>query len=216
MSIGMMILIGVSLLILFGVLTRVLDRMALTDRQALFLTAAVFAGGLLPDLSFGGVTLNIGGALIPFTVCVYLLLHAGSAKERFRAGAASVIAGAAVFAISVYFPSDPATMPFDPMILYGAASGLIAWLLGRSRRSAFIAGVMGIILSDVISAVSVWMRGVNQPLHLGSAGALDATVFAGITAVLLCELTGEIAERIKTGKASSPREDGAIEGGARA
>lgn len=216
MSIGMIALIGVSLLILFGALTRVLDRMALTDRQALMLAAAIFAGGWLPDLSFGSVTVNIGGALIPFIVCVYLLLHAGTAKERFRAVAASVIAGAAVFAIGLYFPSDPVSMPFDPMILYGAVSGLIAWLLGRSRRSAFIAGILGIIISDTLSAASVWLRGVNQPLHLGSAGALDASVLAGITAVLLCELAGEIAERIKTGRAASSHEDGAIEGGARA
>ena len=216
LSIGMIALIGVSLLILFGVLTRVLDRMALTDRQALVLAAAIFLGGWLPDIPFGRVSVNIGGALIPFIVCVYLLLSAGTAKERFRAIGASVIAGAAIFAIGVYFPADPVSMPFDPMLLYGAAAGLIAWLLGRSRRSAFIAGILGIIISDAAAAISVWMRGVNQPLHLGSAGALDASVLAGVTAVALCELTGEIAERMQTGKAASPHEDGAIEGGARA
>ena len=40
----MILLVVLTLLILFGVLQRVLDRMALTDRQALFLVALIFAG----------------------------------------------------------------------------------------------------------------------------------------------------------------------------
>ena len=61
-----------------------------------------------------------------------------------------------------------------------------------------------------------WTRGIRQVLYLGSAGALDAVVLSGITAVMLCELFGEIIERITTGKADSPHEDGAIQGGQRA
>lgn len=72
MSIGMIFLLVLTLLILFGVLQRVLDRMALTDRQALILVAAIFIGGWLPDLRIGMVSLNIGGALVPFGVCIYL------------------------------------------------------------------------------------------------------------------------------------------------
>ena len=216
MSIGMILLIVISLLILFGALQRVLDRMALTDRQAIFCTAAIFLGGWLPDIPLGAVTVNPGGALVPVIVCVYLLLHAGTGKERVRALVASVLTAAAVSAVSMLFPADPAVMPFDPMILYGAAAGLIAWLLGRSRRSAFIAGVLGVVLADLFAGVGVWLRGVRQPLHLGGAGAMDAVVLAGVGGVLLCELAGEIMERMRTGKAAAPHEDGAIEGGARA
>jgi len=217
MSIGMMILLVLSLLILFGMLQRVLDRMALTDRQALVIVAAIFLGGWLPDIPLGLIQLNIGGALIPLIVCVYLLLHAGTMKERVRALVASVITAAAIASISLLLPADPVQMPMlDPMILYGVAGGLIAWLLGRSRRSAFIAGVLGVIIADVIAGAVIWLRGVEQTVYLGGAGALDAVVISGVLAVLMCELTGEIIERIKTGKANAPHEDGAIEGGSRA
>ena len=49
MSLGMILLVVLALLILFGVLQRVLDRMALTDRQALLLVALIFVGAWLPD-----------------------------------------------------------------------------------------------------------------------------------------------------------------------
>lgn len=216
MSLGMILLVVLTLLILFGVLQRVLDRMALTDRQAIACVAVIFIGGLLPDLNLGNITINIGGALIPFLVCVYLFFQAGTGKERLRCLAAAALTTASIYAISLYFPADPVAMPFDPMILYGISGGAIAWLLGRSRRSAFIAGVLGVILSDVIVGFVNWRSGVNQAVHLGGAGALDAVVLSGVTAVLLCELVGEIAERMKTGRAHMPHEDGAIKGGHRA
>lgn len=216
MSLGMILLVVLALLILFGVLERVLDRMALTDRQALLCVAAIFIGGWLPDLNLGRVTLNWGGAIVPLAVCVYLFFHAGTGKERVRCLIASALTAAAVYAISAFFPADPATMPFDPMILYGLSGGAIAWLLGRSRRSAFIAGILGVILADIAVGLVNWQSGVNQAVHLGSAGALDAVVLSGVVAVMLCELFGELMERIATGRARGAHEDGAIEGGQRA
>lgn len=213
MSIGMILLIIIALLILFGILQRTLDRMALTDRQALAIVALIFIGGWLPDVALGRVYINIGGALIPLGVCAYLFFHAGTAKERVRCAAASFLTAAGVTAISMLFPSDPAAMPFDPLLLYGACAGAIAWLLGRSRRSAFIAGVLGLVLADLFSGLSVITRGIDQPIRLGAAGAVDAIVISAVTAVMLCELVGELIERISAAKAV-PQGDGTLEGGA--
>lgn len=211
MSIGMILLIVLGVLILMGALQRVLDRMALTDRQALLFVAAIFIGGWLPDLEFGLVRLNIGGAIVPLIVCVYLLLHAGTAKERIRAVVSSLLTAASITVISMLIPADPAKMPLlDPMILYGIAGGVIAWLMGRSRRSAFIAGVLGVLFADLVTAASLWLRRIDQAVYLGGAGALDAVVLAGVIAVLCCELAGEAMERI------SSRKNQPIEGGSRA
>lgn len=209
MSLGMILLVVLALLILFGVLQRVLDRMALTDKQALVLVALIFVGGWLPDIRLGMVSLNIGGALVPFGVSIYLFFHSGTGKERIRCLVASVLTAAVIYVISLFFPADPVAMPFDPMILYGLCGGVIAWLMGRSRRSAFIAGVLGVILADAATGVVNWSRGIQQTLYLGGAGALDAIVLSSVTAVMLCELFGEIMERIARGKTNGS----ALQGG---
>ena len=214
MSFGMILLTALTVLILCGVLQRVLDRMALTDRQALFCVGAILIGGWLPDLQFGMVTLNLGGALIPLLVCAYLFFSAGTGKERARCLIASGLTAALIYMISVFFPADPTAMPFDPMLLYGVAGGAIAWILGRSRRSAFIAGITGVIVCDVIAGLANWQNGIAQAIHLGSAGALDAAVLSGISAVLFCELFGEMLERIT--KARIRREMSIYRGGNRA
>ena len=69
-------------------------------------------------------------------------------------------------------------------------------MLGRSRRGAFVCGVMGVLLADMATAVVNWHRGIDQQLVLGGAGIADAVVIAGVLAVLLAELIGEIVERI--------------------
>ena len=215
MSIGMILLTVLALLILFGVGERVLDRMHLTDRQALFMVAAVFVGGWLPDIEIGRVSINIGGALIPLGLCVYLLVRAGTGKERVRALVAAVLTGAAVYMLGRLMPADPIQTVIDPNYVYGLAAGVIAYLLGRSRRAAFFAGVVGVLLADIAVAVLNWSRGIDQTLHLGSAGALDAVVISGLLAVLLAEFIGEAIERMTAGRAASPMEDGAIETGRR-
>ena len=196
MSIGTIVLTVVAVLIFFGALERVLDRMHLTDRAALLLIAAMFVGTLLPNIQLGRVSLGIGGAVIPLGVFVYLLIRADESKEVWRSLIGAVLTGTAVFGLSMLLPDEPEEMFMDPNLLYGLAGGAIAWILGRSRRGAFICGVMGVILADVATAILNWSRGVDQQLVLGGAGIADTVVISGVLAVLLAELVGEIVERI--------------------
>ncbi|MBQ7845628.1 MAG: DUF1614 domain-containing protein [Clostridia bacterium] len=196
MSIGMVVLTVVAVLIFFGVLQRVLDRMHLTDRMALLLVAAMFVGTLLPNVELGMVSVNIGGAVIPLGVCVYLFVKADESKERLRAVIGAVVTGGAVYALSALLPDEPEAMFMDPNLLYGLVGGAVAWLLGRSRRGAFICGVVGVILADVATAVVNWSQGIHQQLVLGGAGIADTVVISGVLAVLLAELVGEVVERM--------------------
>ncbi len=201
MSAGLILLAVAGILILFGAAQRVLDRLRLTDRQALVFTAAMFVGGLIPDVRIAqAFSFNIGGALIPLILCAYLLSRAGSGWEVARTLIAAALTGVAIYYMGRLLPSEPEEMPFDFNYLYGLAGGALAYLFGRSRRGAFVAGVLGAMIADVWSAIDVWMSGVNQPLVLGGAGAADVIVISGLTAVLLAELVGEIIERMARGR----------------
>ena len=200
MSVGLTLLVIVTILVLLGVCRGVLDKMGLNDRQALIITGALFVGGLIPDIPLGGeVYVNIGGALIPLAVCVYLIVRAGTAKERMRALIGALVTGLAVYWLGRFMPDEPEAIAFDPNYIYGLVGGLTAYLLGRSRRGAFVAGVLGVMGADIYQAVELRARGVNQALHLGGAGAVDVIVIAGLTGVILAEVVGEIIERVTRG-----------------
>ena len=200
MSIGLILLIIVGLLVAFGVAQRVLDRLRLTDRQALLFVGLLFVGGLIPDIPITPLlSVNIGGALVPLGLCVYLLVKAGSAKEVVRALLASVITGVAIHLVGEWMPSEPEQIVIDPNYLFGLIGGAVAYLFGRSRRCAFVAGVLGSLIAAFWDAVEVWNQGVRQALSLGGAGLLDTIVISGLVAVLLAELVGEIIERMARG-----------------
>ena len=194
MSIGLILLIVTGLLVVFGVGQRALDRLRLTDRQALLCIALIIGLGFVPDIPLGkNVTVN-------------LFIKAGTWMERGRAIAATLVTATAVYIIGRYTANEPETITFDPNYLYGIAAGVIAYLFGRSRSSAFIAGVLGVLLADVIASIEVWVRGIDQTLALGGAGAYDAVVISGILAVMLAELIGEIVERATRGNRRPQRE----------
>ena len=108
----------------------------------------------------------------------------------------TALGAAAVFFLGRWMPEEPEKIVIDPNYVYGIAGGVIAYLLGRSRRGAFVCGVLGVLLADIAVAVMNRMNGVHQMLYLGSAGAMDVVVLSGFLAVLLAELVGEVTERI--------------------
>lgn len=196
MSFGMIALMVLSLLTLFGAGQRVLDRLHLSDRAALFTMAAIFIGGLLPALKIGRVEIGFGGCLIPLALCVWVLVKADTSKERVRALICAAITGFALWAILRAMPAEPEQIVVDPIYVGGIAAGLISWLICRSRRTAFISAVLGVLLSDAASAIEGLAQGADVPIRLGTGGALDAVVISAVIAVLLAELVGEAAERL--------------------
>lgn len=201
MSTGLILLVIVGILVGFGVAQRVLDRLRLTDRQALFFVLVLLVGGMLPDIPLGeNLSVNAGGALVPIGISVYLLIKADSTKEVVRALIASALTGAAIYFLGRMLPDEPETAFMDFNYLYGLVAGVIAYLFGRSRRGAFVAGILGAVIADIWSAAEIWMQGVSQPLRLGGAGAMDVIVVSGLVAVLLAEFVGELIERIWRGR----------------
>lgn len=193
-------------LVFLGLLHRVLDRMRLTKGQALAILILMLVGGFLPDIMLGrGLAFNIGGALIPLGVSVYLLVTADTGLEKIRGLLAAVIAALAVwFLETVALPGQPgvARLDIDPLYLPPLVAGLTAYLLGRSRRAAFIGGVLGILLLDMgMWAFNLLTAAPLGMVVLGGGGVFGSTVVAGVFAVLLAELIGEVRERLRGGPA---------------
>ncbi|WP_285717308.1 DUF1614 domain-containing protein [Pelosinus sp. IPA-1] len=202
MPIGMILLLVVGVLVYFGVAHRILDRMRLTDKQALLFILAVIAGSFI-DIPLMrtpvDVSINVGGALLPALLSIWLIFKADETAERVRAILAAILVAAAVSLGSRYLPYEPENMFLDPKIIYGISAGLIAYLAGRSRRSAFVGGVLGIVLSDIVHLVTLMRLGIAGTTNVGGAGAFDVVLIAGIVAVMVAELVGETREKMQGG-----------------
>ena len=162
MSAGLILLAVVGILILFGVAQRVLDRLRLTDRQALVFTAALFIGGLIPDIRVTqAFSFNIGGALIPLILCVYLLVRADSGWEVARTLIAAALTGAAIYTMGRLLPSEPEEMPFDFNYLYdfgGTYTALRSVIGGNKELASALASKMDKANSEMEKLVESWIN----------------------------------------------------------
>lgn len=202
MPVGMIALLVIGVLVYFGIAQRILDRMRLTDKQALLFIAAIVVGSFI-DIPIMrtpvDVSINVGGAILPALLAIWLVAKADETAERIRAVAATLLVAGAVSLGSRYLPYEPENMFLDPKLIYGISAGLIAYLAGRSRRNAFIGGVLGIILSDVVHMMTIMGLGIPGTTSIGGAGAFDVVIIAGIVGVMVAELVGETREKIQGG-----------------
>lgn len=197
---GLTSLVIVAVLIYVGVAQRVLDRLRLTDREALLFIAAMALGNFIEIPVTANVAVNIGGAVVPAILAIYLFVKAGTVKEKTRAIIATIVATAVIYGANKLFPATPLfPLPIDPINLYAILAAIAGYVAGRSRRSAFIAGVMSMILVDVISRIEVAYIGGDSSVTIGGAGLFDGVVIVGILAVALAELFGETLERVQGG-----------------
>ncbi len=197
--VGTIILIIVAVLVFFGVLHRVLDRMRLSDRAALVIVLAMAAGTFLDfSVSRGAIPIkvNVGGALVPLAVIVWLTATADEASEKSRAIFSAVLSGVVVWGLGKVLNPDEQFMRVSPMILFGLAAGVIAALSGRSRRAAFVGGVGGLLIAEAVHWIELAATKTPGSVSFGGAGVFDATVIAGILAVGLMEFVGEAREHV--------------------
>ncbi|MCK9525029.1 MAG: DUF1614 domain-containing protein [Limnochordia bacterium] len=204
MPTGTALLLIVAALIYFGVGQRLLDRMRLTDTQALIAIALMIGGSFITIPLYQGrtsVNLNLGGALVPLALVVYLLVKADTAKERVRSLVAALITGGIVYGISQLTDFDPSSpsLFIDPLWLFSIVAGIVGYLSGRSRRASFIAGVLGLLAVDLVHLALALGSNMATRVVLGGAGVFDATIVAGLIATGLAEFVGETRERIEGG-----------------
>jgi len=202
MSGGMILLVVITVLILMGLGHRVLDRLRLTDKSALAILIAIVVSTIfIPDIDITNrVSINIGGFVIPMGLAIYLFIKAETGKEKTRALIGALVAGIAIYLVQVYvLPDEPETMAIDPNYVYPIIGAIIAYVLGRSRRGAFIAGVVGVVISDLIQLILNNINNIPTPTRFGGAGGVDTTVITGVLAVLIAEIVGETRERLQGG-----------------
>ncbi len=200
MPIGVILLIITAVLVYFGVAQRILDRMRLNDRTALLFIITMIAGSFLPDIPIGGgLSINIGGGIIPVALAVYLIVTADEASEKNRAIIASIITGAVIYATGRFLTGEPETIFIDPIYMFGLLAGLVAYLIGRSRRGAFAAGILGVVVSDIAYAIENSITNTPGRTAIGGSGIFDTVVVAGLIAVVLAEIVGEAREKLQGG-----------------
>ncbi len=130
------------------------------------------------------VAINVGGAIVPLLISIYVLSH-------WPAAIVPAVLGAAIVAIVVHRFARPipglgiATPMFIPPIV----AAIVGYLLGSTQHHtdavAYVSGVLGTLVgADLLNLGK--LRQLGAPVaSIGGAGTFDGIFLTGIVAVLL-------------------------------
>jgi uncharacterized membrane protein len=127
------------------------------------------------------IAINLGGAVIPVLLSIYLLLRMGGVIPAL---VATVLVALLVHHFARIVPSAGIAVPtFIP----GFAAAILAVLLTREQRPvvAYVAGTMGCLVGADVMNLALVAR-LNAPVAaIGGAGTFDGIFVSGVIAVLL-------------------------------
>lgn len=132
------------------------------------------------------IAVNVGGALIPVMLSLYLLF-----KNRFylRALIAVIVVAFVVHIFAYPVRGVGISVPiFIPPLVAALIAMILAWR--RAAPLAYIAGTMGTLIgADLLNLGRV--QGLGAPIaSIGGAGTFDGVFLTGIIAVLLSPVSG--------------------------
>ncbi|HBG00902.1 MAG TPA: hypothetical protein DDW87_04935 [Firmicutes bacterium] len=186
----------ITILVFLGLGQRVLDNMRLTDSAAVLILVLMILGHFFPTISLSSsLAINLGG-FIPMGVTIYLLVTTSRLEQK-RAATVSAFTALLILLSDKLLPLMPGLL--DPVFSGGIFAGLLATFWGRSRRSAFIAGLLGVFLVDLANALQLWFQGIDQRIIIASGGLFSSMVVSAFLAVVIAEVIGEIRERMQLG-----------------
>jgi uncharacterized membrane protein len=127
------------------------------------------------------IAINVGGALIPALLSLYLVIEFGF---YISALAATALVSFVVYQFSQLVPGVGIAVP---TLLPGMFAAIVAYLLDRQRAPAlaYVAGTMGCLLgADIFNLGHIYKLGAPVA-SIGGAGTFDGVFVSGIVAVLL-------------------------------
>lgn len=193
MPVGPILLAVLIVLALTGFFDRILPLLKLSPRAG-FLTAVAMLLGSLAEIPLGrGLSINLGTGVIPLLLSLRLLLTADEWFEPVRAVGAALATAAAVYLLWGWFPPHEPTelnlFYLDAHYIAGLLAGAFGYLVGKSRRASFAAGVIGVLAGDW-AHFELIMGGFGA-LRLGGGGFHGTPLIAGVIALALADLVGE-------------------------
>ena len=131
------------------------------------------------------IAVNIGGAVIPTAMSLYLL-------TRHRLWAEAAVATAVVAAVCYWLSRPlPGLGIAEPVFVPSVTTAIIALLLSREQAAplAYIGGSLGTLIgADLLNLGNI--RGLGAPVaSIGGAGTFDGIFLIGIVAVLIASLS---------------------------
>ena len=199
--IGLILLAALAVAVFFGLGERFFRKIGLPDWLAFVLVLALVIGALVPEISLGGITINVGGFLVPLGLLAILFSRTKSKQCVLRSFLAILAVAGMTVATRLLIRAETPGLIVVTSAVTGALAGISAYLAGKERVAVLIGAIGGIVLGDIVN--NMILRFVfYQPIELGSHGIFDSIILAAVLGIVLTEAIAAISRTMNENKIS--------------
>ena len=175
----------VALVILILTLVGSLINIPLTKKTVTYAREVRFGWFSVPVVRESGVAINLGGAIIPLALSVYLL-------ARFPSWQMLVATFLMIIVCKFMTRPVPGRGLAIPMFIPPIVAALLAILLVRESAApcAYVSGVLGTLIGGDLLNLGKARKAGSGIVSIGGAGVFDGIFLIGIVAILLTALFG--------------------------
>lgn len=134
-----------------------------------------------PRITDQVVAINVGGAVIPLLLCIWLLPRA----PFLRTVLATIVVAVISHMAATIVPSRGVEMPVWVAPVSAAVLGLVLTFGRGAAPLAYIAGTLGALIGADITNLAALSQLGGGVLSIGGAGVFDGVFLAGLVATLL-------------------------------
>ncbi len=173
-----------AVMLILAMLVGSLINIPLSRRRVTYTVPTTMRGFFAPPpAQYSGIAINVGGAIIPVSLSLYL---ATLVPSLWQVGLATAVMAVVSRALARVIPGRGIVLPvFVPPVL----SALLALLLAPdfAAACAYVAGTVGTLTgADLLNLHR--LKGFPGVVSIGGAGVFDGIFLVGIVAVLLTAL----------------------------
>ncbi len=173
-----------TFLIIFLILIGSAINIPLTSKKRVYIQRSYFLGFFQRrEIEYQGVAVNLGGAVIPFSVSVYLLGRVPLQSTLI----ATILMIIICFSLARVIPGRGIVLP---ALIPPIFSALFALILAPDFAApvAFISGVLGTLIGADVLNIKKVLKTSPGMLSIGGAGVFDGVFLVGIVSVFLCAI----------------------------
>ncbi len=187
MTIGLVLLAVIAILIFFGLSDKFFKNLGVASWIGFLIALALIVGAVIPNITIGGFTMNLGGFIVPIIGMIILAAFIGWNWDLARLAFAEISVAAVAVATRVLILPDNSGMILAASLIVGFVGGTVAYLIGRSRLSTLAAVMGGVVLGDLIVNL-IYVYGIGgYTFSMGTRGVFDSIIVGCVFGILLLE-----------------------------
>lgn len=200
MTVGLVLSVVVAILAFFGLGDSFFKRVPVAPWLGFVVSLLLISGALIPNITIGSFTMNLGGFIVPIVGAVIFSVIAYKHGDFVKVIFAELVFAAIAVATRALILPENGGMILAASLIVGFLGGIMCYVITRSRSGVLASAMMGVVLGDLIVNFIYVFGYKGYAFSMGTRGVFDALVVACVFGCVMLEAVEGAKRTVSDGR----------------